>query len=465
MLTLIETTLKTIKENNMFEKGDKVIVAVSGGPDSICLLHILNALKEQLQITLYAAHINHCLRGKESDEDEKYVEKFCENLNIEFRSKRVNINDLVRKKNISSETAGREARYKFFYELKSKFGAQKIAIAHNANDQAETVLMRIMRGTGMEGLIGIRSVRDNIFVRPLINCSRESIEKYCEDNNINPRIDKTNLEPIYARNKVRLQLIPYIKENFNEDIVTTLNRLASTIRVDNDYLEMIAKEKYKKYCDDNKEKVIISKEAFLEHESIITRIIRLALYNVSGNLYNFEKIHIYDVIDIQKNATGKMLTLPNKIHIQNNYGDISVYKKKEQNIKNNNIEYTLHSGLNKIKDFNLGITLELIDKTDNLVVKQENFVKYFDYNKIKGDTIIRWRKDGDRFTPLGMKGSKKLKDLFIDLKVPKDERDRIPLICFGGEIAWVVGYRVSELFKVDKNTKKILKITIESEEA
>ncbi|MTK11371.1 MAG: tRNA lysidine(34) synthetase TilS, partial [Clostridiaceae bacterium] len=126
---------------------------------------------------------------------------------------------------------------------------------------------------------------------------------------------------------------------------------------------------------------------------------------------------------------------------------------------------TLYSGLNKIKDFNLRITLELINKTDNLFLKQENFVKYFDYNKIKGDTIIRWRKDGDRFTPLGMKGSKKLKDLFIDLKVPKDERDRIPLICFGGEIAWVVGYRVSELFKVDKNTKKILKITIESEEA
>ncbi|WML36309.1 tRNA lysidine(34) synthetase TilS [Clostridium sp. OS1-26] len=462
---MIETTLKTIKENNMFEKGDKVIVAVSGGPDSICLLHILNVLKEQLQITLYAAHINHCLRGKESDEDEKYVEKFCESLNIEFRSKRVDINELVRKRNISSETAGREARYTFFYELKSKFGAQKIAIAHNANDQAETVLMRIMRGTGMEGLIGIRPVRDNIFVRPLINCSRESIEKYCEDNNINPRIDKTNLEPIYARNKVRLKLMPYIKENFNEDIVTTLNRLASTIRVDNDYLEMIVKEKYKKYCDDNKEKVIISKEAFLEHESIITRIIRLALYNVAGNLYNFEKIHIYDVIDIQKNATGKMLTLPNKIHIQNNYGDISVYKKKEQNIKNDDIEYTLHNGLNKIKDFNLRVTLELIDKTDNLFLKQEDFVRYFDYNKIKGDIIIRCRKDGDRFTPLGMKGSKKLKDLFIDLKVPKDERDRISLICFGGEIAWVAGYRVSELFKVDKNTKKILKIIIESGEA
>lgn len=449
----------------MFEKKDKVIVAVSGGPDSICLLHILNTLKEQLEITLYAAHVNHCLRGQESDEDEKYVERFCKQFNIEFKSKKVDINKMVRTRNISSETAGREARYDFFYSLKKELKAQKIAIAHNSNDQAETVLMRMMRGAGMEGLVGIRAVRDNILVRPLINCSREGIEKYCVDNSINPRIDKTNLQPIYARNKVRLQLIPYIEENFNKDIVRTLNRLASTIRVDNDYLEMIAKEKYKKYCDDNKEKVIISKEAFLEHESIITRIIRLALCRVSGNLYNFEKVHIYDVIDIQKNATGKMLMLPNKIHIQNNYGDISVYKMKGQNIKGNDAEYKLYSGLNELRELDLRVILEVINKTDNLFSDQEKLTKYFDYDKVKGDTIIRYRREGDRFVPLGMKGSKKLKDFFIDLKIPKDERDRIPLICFGSEIAWVVGHRVSELFKVDKNTKKILKIIIESGEA
>lgn len=460
---MIETVLKTIKENNMFNKGDKVIVAVSGGPDSICLLHILNTLKSELQITLYAAHINHCLRGKDSDDDELYVKKFCGNINVEFRSRKVDINQMAETKKISSETAGREARYEFFSDLKNEFKAQKIAIAHNSNDQAETILMRIMRGTGMEGLIGIRPVRDDIFVRPLIDCARENIEKYCLNNNLNPRIDKTNLEPIYARNKIRLQLIPYIEKNFNEDIVEALNRLSNIIKVDNDYLDKIAKEKYKKYCDINKEKVIISKEAFLEHESIVTRIIRFAFYNVSGNLYNFEKIHIYDVIDVQKHSTGKMLMLPNNTYVQNNYGDIIIYKKQEQTVKNNN-QYILCNGVNELKDSNLRITLEIMDKLEDSILNRETFTKCFDYDKIQGRVLVRYRRDGDSFIPLGMKGNKKLKDLFIDLKIPRDEREKIPLICFDDKIAWVVKYRVSELFKVDKNTKRILKIIIESGE-
>ncbi|MBV7276386.1 tRNA lysidine(34) synthetase TilS [Clostridiaceae bacterium UIB06] len=462
---MIESVLKTIRTNNMFSKGDKVIVAVSGGPDSICLLHILYALKDELQITLYAAHVNHCLRGEEANEDELYVKRFCENLNIEFRSKRVDINQMAETRKMSSETAGREARYEFFYDLKKEFKAQKIAIAHNANDQAETVLMRIMRGTGMEGLIGIRPVRDNIFVRPLIRCIREDIEKYCSNNNLNPRIDKTNLEPIYARNKIRVQLIPYMKKNFNENIIEVLNRLSNVIKVDNDYLEDIAKEKYKKYCDINKEKVIISKEAFLENEAIIARIIRLALYDVSSNLYNFERIHIYDVLDIQRHSTGKMLMLPNKVCVKNNYGNIVICKKQKDNPDETYSKYILNNGLNELKDVNLKVTLELTNNSIDAVSERETFIKYFDYDKIKGDISIRYRKDGDRFTPLGMRGSKKLKDLFIDLKIPRDERDEIPLICFNDEIAWIVNYRISELFKVDKNTKRILKIIIESEEA
>ena len=199
----------------MFNDGDKVIVAVSGVPDSICLLHILNSLKRQLNIELCVAHINHCLRGDESDKDEIYVKNFCESLNIEFRSKSVDINKIIETQNISCESAGRNARYDFFNSLREELNAQKIAIAHNANDQAETVLMRIMRGTGLEGLVGIKPIRDNIFVRPLINSTRQEIEEYCFTENINPRIDKTNLETIYSRNKVRLELIPYIQKNFN----------------------------------------------------------------------------------------------------------------------------------------------------------------------------------------------------------------------------------------------------------
>ncbi len=210
MKVLSEKVMEYIKEHSMLAKGDKVIVAFSGGPDSTCLLHILNEHKDELGITLFGAHLNHCLRGIESDMDEEYAKKTCENMNIDFYSRKIDVNIIAQQNNLSCEMAGRKARYDFFEELMIKLNASKIALAHNANDQAETILMRIMRGTGMEGLIGIRPIRDKIYVRPVLNLSRLEIEKYCEKNSINPRIDKSNLETIYARNKVRLDLIPYI---------------------------------------------------------------------------------------------------------------------------------------------------------------------------------------------------------------------------------------------------------------
>ncbi|MEW8956858.1 tRNA lysidine(34) synthetase TilS, partial [Clostridium sp.] len=213
-----------VKENNMISKNDKVLVALSGGPDSICLIHILNELKDELGIEILAAHLNHCLRGEDANKDEEYVREFCKSLNIQCYVKRVDINRYAKERALSSEMAGREARYEFFNDLKEEFNINKIAVAHNLNDQAETVLMRLMRGTGIEGLIGIRPVRDNIYIRPILSLNRHEIEAYCEDNKLLPRIDKTNLETIYSRNKVRLELIPYIEKNFNEDIINTLNR-------------------------------------------------------------------------------------------------------------------------------------------------------------------------------------------------------------------------------------------------
>lgn len=447
----------------MFNKGDKVIVAVSGGPDSICLLHILYSLKKQLNIELCVAHVNHCLRGDESDADETYVRKFCEKLNIEFRSKSVDINKIVEIQSISCEIAGRNARYDFFNSLKEELNAQKIAIAHNANDQAETVLMRIMRGTGLEGLVGIKPIRDNIFVRPLITSTRKEIEEYCFKENIKPRIDKTNLETIYSRNKVRLQLIPYIQENFNKDIIKTLNRLADTIKTDNEYLEVVVKENFKKYCDIEGEKVIISKEAFLENDAIITRIIRKALCTITGNLNNFEKVHIYDIINIQSKCTGKNIDLPNHITVNNRYGDIHISKKIEKTKKNDSGEYFIHKGVNEINEHKLRVIIRSVNEKEKVDFKNNKSVKYFDCDKLGSKITIRHRKEGDRFVPLGMSGSKKLKDFFIDEKVSKEYRDHILIICFDNEIGWIVGYRVSELFKVDENTKNILEIKIEGE--
>jgi len=463
---LIDKVRHTIEENEMIDSGDKVVVAVSGGPDSMCLLHILYSLKEELKIELVAAHVNHCLRGEEADADEAYVRNFCSSLGIEFYSKKIDIHKIAEERNLSCETAGREVRYDFFQELLTKLNAEKIALAHNANDQAETVLMRIMRGSGMEGLVGIKPVRDNIYIRPIINILRTDIEAYCIENNLNPRIDKSNLENIYNRNKVRLELIPYIQDNFNKDIVNTLIRLSQTIGKDNEYLEKLTEERYKLYVISVGKRKVIRKEAFSEPDAILTRVIRLALLNLIGTLKNFEKLHIYEVINIAHRSTGKRAILPNGVSVVNNYGDIELSVKDGEKLENNNKEeFKIY--INKVNDVQYGkykISAKMVDSEKILNFKNKILTKYFDYDKIKGDITLRYRKDGDRFTPLGMSGSKKLKDIFIDMKIPQEERNKIPLICFGEDIGWIVGYRVSDKYKVTNESKNIIEINIEREE-
>jgi len=456
--------MRYIKENSMFDKGDKVIVAVSGGPDSTSLLYILNAFKEELGITLVGAHINHCLRGDESDKDEEYAKKTCESLNINFYSKKVDIHRVSKEKNLSCEMAGREVRYDFFKELITKLNADKVALAHNANDQAETILMRIMRGTGIAGMIGIRPVRDEIYVRPILHLSRKEIEKYCMINNITPRIDKSNLENIYGRNKVRLELIPYIEENFNKEIIKTLNRLSDIVKVDNEYLEEICRQEFEKCCEIGQQRVIINKYAFKLNEAILSRMVRRALLVVNHNLYNFEKIHISNIMELQKHDTGKSIMLPQNIIVENCYGNIQIYIYAKPIEDYNNQYYLKIDEKNVIHSINKVVKIDVKSKMKYTEFIGSDYTKYFDYDKILEPIMLRYRKDGDRFTPLGMLGNKKINDLFIDLKIPKAKRNEIPLICFGNEIAWVVGYRVSEKFKVSKDTKNILQIRIGSEE-
>lgn len=446
----------------MIKKNDKIIVAVSGGPDSICLLHILNTLKEKYSIELYVAHINHCLRGEESDKDEEYVREVCKHYDIDFYSTRIDVTHLAKEKKMSFETAAREARYIFFDEVIKKVQGNKIALAHNANDQCETVLMRIMRGTGTEGLVGIKPVRDNMYIRPLLNMTRKEIEEYCSINNLKPRLDKTNLETVYTRNKIRLELIPYIEKNFNSNIIDSVNRLVENITIDIDYMDFLSKEFYNKYTSIKKDRIILSKELFFEHKAIVSRVIRSSINSLKGNLFNYEKIHIDGIIKLQQFDTGKTIMLPDNFVAINNYGDIHILSKLDLCIENNKSEYKLQLGKNQIAE-DICVNLEIVNIEEINEKLKNNDVKYFDYDKINDDVILRYRRDGDRIVPLGMKGSKKLKDLFIDLKIPKEKRDSIPLICFGEEIAWIVGYRISEKFKIEKSTKNILKIFIERE--
>ena len=240
---MYKKVMSYIKDNNLINPKDRILVALSGGPDSVCLLNILYNLKEELDIEIGAAHLNHMLRDEDAFQDEEYVKNLCESFDIPCFVKRVDINKYSKENKMSSEMAGRDARYNFFDEVIREHGYNKIATAHNANDQAETILFRLMRGTGIEGLCGIKVCRDKI-IRPILCLSRKEVEEYIEVNNLKPRIDKTNFEKIYNRNKIRLDILPYIKENFNEDIIQTLNRMSVLLQKDNEFIEKSARSFY-----------------------------------------------------------------------------------------------------------------------------------------------------------------------------------------------------------------------------
>ena len=309
-----EKILEIIKRYNLIENGDKIVEGVSGGPDSITLLNVLKNIKEKeiIKFNLVVCHINHMIR-EEAVSDEKYVEEYCKKNNIEFFAKRIKVEEMAEKEKIGTEEAGRKARYEFFYEILNKTNANKIATAHTANDNAETVLMNIIRGSGTLGLKGIEA-KNGKLIRPLIECKRSEIEKYCKDENLNPRIDKTNFENIYTRNKVRNMLIPYIENNFNPNIIEAINRLSDLSKQENDFLEKLTKEAYKKILvEQKKNEIILDLNSFNSQEIVIKN--RLVLYTINilfGTRSGIEKKHIEDIIKLCSNNIGNKFLIPNK---------------------------------------------------------------------------------------------------------------------------------------------------------
>ena len=308
--------LETIKKYNMIENGEKVVLAVSGGPDSICMLDILNDIKNDedidINFEIVVAHVNHMIR-KEAEEDEKYVKKYCQEKQIEFYSKSIDVQKMANNNKIGIEEAGRNVRYDFFDEILERTNAQKIAIAHNKNDNVETVLMHIIRGSGINGLKGIEPKRGK-YIRPLIECERNEIEEYCAQKNLQPRIDKTNFENEYTRNKVRNLLIPYIQKEFNPNLIKTIDRLSNLVAEEENYMDRQVEKAYKEMLISEKEKEIqLDLKTFNIQEKVIkSRIILYTITRLFGNSKGLEKIHIEDIIKLCSNNIGNKYLTPNK---------------------------------------------------------------------------------------------------------------------------------------------------------
>ncbi len=310
-----EKVLETIKKYNLINNNDKIVLGVSGGPDSISMLHILNHIKNEkiIDFKIVVAHINHMIR-KEAVEDEEYVNDYCKKNNIECYIKRIDVQKIANNKKIGTEEAGRNARYDFFDEIMQKTNSNKIAIAHNKNDKIETILMHILRGSGVLGLKGIEPIRQDKYIRPLIECERSEIEAYCEKEQLEPRIDKTNFENEYTRNKIRNVVIPYIQKEFNPNIIETINRLSEIIGSENDYIDKITTETYNRIVlEQNKEQIILKLKEFNEQEEVIkNRLILLVVKLLNGSTQGIEKIHIKDIIKLCNNNIGNKFLTPNK---------------------------------------------------------------------------------------------------------------------------------------------------------
>lgn len=456
---MIDDIRASIKINNLIDIGDKIVVAVSGGADSICLLHVLYSLMDEFKLQLFAAHLNHNFRGIDAQRDAQYVAKFCDEYDIISFIKSMDVAQYAKEHGLSDEEAGRVLRYEFFEEIAEKVGATKIAVAHNQNDQAETVLMRLLRGTGIQGLTAIHHQRGRI-IRPLLDTSRKDIEDYCLVHKLFPRIDATNLEPIYHRNKIRLELIPYIEEHYNPNIIQSLAKTAEILKKDNDFMEEAAwqaygqvKLKMVKGCID------LSIEALnkLPH-ALQSRILRLATKELVGQKEALEFKHIYSIIELlARNETGKKILLPKGIVAKTSYHKLILTTQDQDDYEN--FYYELPEKGSLIIDETRGEFITSVLARDRIkTISRDKYIKYFDYDNISDNLNVRNRREGDRFWPLGLTGSKKLKDFFIDYKIDRDKRNAIPLVCHGDEVIWVVGYRISEKYKISKNTSRVLAI-------
>ena len=310
-----QKVLNTIKKYNLIEDGDRVIVGVSGGPDSISLLNILHNFQNNkiLNFEIIACHINHQIR-EEANSDEEYVRKYCENNEIKFYAKRIDVIKYANNNKMGIEEAGRYLRYNFFDEIAKKEKANKIAIAHNKNDKAETIIMNILRGSGIPGLKGIEPIRDGKYIRPIIECERTEIEKYAEKNHLDPRIDKTNFENDCTRNKIRNIVLPYIKKEFNSNIIETLNRLSEVAIETDEFVQKQVIESYKEIrLEENSKEIVLDLKKFNAKDILIRK--RLLLYTISrviGNSQNIEKINIEDIIKMCEKNIGNKYLKPNK---------------------------------------------------------------------------------------------------------------------------------------------------------
>ncbi len=458
MSDFIKKILSTIQKYNMLSYGDHVLIGLSGGPDSVCLLFVLNKLKSPFKLKISAIYVDHGLRPEEIPEEINFCQKICDTLDLNFYTQKINVKEFAEREKINLQEAARILRYEVFDQLSLRIKANKIALGHNADDQAETVLMRLLRGAGPGGLSGIPPVRKKI-IRPLIEMEKKEIENFLKENKIQYLLDSSNMKLEYMRNKIRHLLIPVIKE-ISPQATKIISKTADILREENDYINVAVTKALMRLMSrktDQKVELFCNPLEVL-NIVILRRALRVAIDSVR-DLRGIEFDHIEDIIKLIKNGKpGDRIYLPKGIRAIKGYSTIIITTEPPQKLST----YQIHDPNREIFLKESSMILEIreipIDKVNDYGNGKN--LTYMDAEKVKFPLIIRSRKEGDYFYPLGFGKRKKLQDFFVDEKVPREERDLVPVIESEGKIVWIVGYRLDDRFKIDHNTKKCLQIKV-----
>lgn len=454
----LKRVMETMVRYGMTDPGETVITAVSGGPDSVCLLHILNELAAQLEISLVAAHYNHGLRKAEDEFETRLTREMAETMGIPFETEK---SPFLRNAGASIEEKARDARYAFLERVREKYRAGKIAMGHHMNDQAETVLMRLLRGSGPSGLSGIPPVRNKKIIRPLLGIKRDEIMNYIATHKLPYAVDSSNADTRYLRNSVRLELLPLLQD-YQPRIIEHLDRLSGILRGEDDFLEKQAATWVEKEAEKDANGDITVPVSSMKrlHASFRNRVIRRLLKNRVNNLRRIDSSHIQSVSGLVRSRKPQaVLRLPGGITVSKIYNRIVFSLGLKQPVEA--YEYTVHGpGTIYLEAIDRTMRFEEMDGGMSVGPGNPETTACLDADKLRYPLIIRNFRPGDKFVPLGMKGHRKIKDFFIDLKIPSGTRAITPLVTGQDRILWVAGYRIDDRYKVTGKTIKILKITI-----
>lgn len=452
---------KFIEENKLIKQGDRIVVGVSGGADSLALFFFLLALKPKMGLELFCVHVNHGLR-KEAKEEAGYVEELCQRNEVRFYLKEADVLSLSREWGLGTEETGRRIRYDFFEEVLEKENADLISVAHNMNDLSETMLFNLSRGTGVRGLASIPPKRGNI-IRPLLCVSRSEIEAYLKDLQIKYCTDASNFSDEYTRNRIRNKVLPIITKEISEKAVDHMAETAGQLREITAYFDKETEKAYHTVRKDVKpERVIYKKDIFLQYDRLLQKLlVKRAIDELVPGNRDITHLHLESVCDLLDCKGSKKVNLPYHMEVTVSYEEIVFEIKKEKVSKKEELVLPLN-GTVKIHD--LTVSCEVSDSPEGFDYGQKQYTKCFDYDKINESLVLRTRRTGDEIVVTKAGGKKKLKDYMIDEKIPAGIRDDIFLVSDGNNILWVIGYRMSEAAKITANTKRIVKITVFKEE-